>query len=41
MNPSRWILWRRDPRTGLIETITFTGPLRRKPRGWRVMGRLA
>ncbi len=31
-----YTLMRRCPRTGYIERITYTGPLRSKPAGWRI-----
>lgn len=31
-----YTLWRKCPRTGFRETIEFSGPLRAKPRGWRL-----
>lgn len=29
-------LYRKNPRTGFIETLNYEGPLRSKPRGWFV-----
>lgn len=31
-----YTLWRYCPRTGFRETMEFSGPLRDKPKGWRV-----
>jgi hypothetical protein len=31
-----YTLWRYCPRTGFRETLNFDGPLRNKPKGWRV-----
>ena len=32
-----YTLTRRCPRTGFRETIEYSGPLRLKPKGWRVV----
>lgn len=32
-----YALWRYCPRTGFRETIEFDGPLRNKPKGWRLV----
>jgi hypothetical protein len=32
-----YTLWRYCPRTGFRETLEFSGPLRNKPQGWRVV----
>jgi len=32
-----YTLWRYHPRTGFRETMEFSGPLRNKPKGWRIV----
>ena len=32
-----YTLWRRCPRTGFRETVEYSGPLRLKPKGWRLV----
>jgi hypothetical protein len=31
-----YTLWRYCPHTGFRETLVFSGPLRNKPKGWRI-----
>ena len=31
-----YTLYRKCPRTGFTETIQFDGPLRNKPKGWKL-----
>lgn len=33
----QYTLYRSCPRTGFREVIVYTGPLRNKPQGWRVL----
>jgi len=34
---TKYLIERRDPKTGHVERITFTGRLRDKPKGWKVV----
>lgn len=31
------VISRKNPHTGFIETINYTGPIRNKPKGWKVI----
>lgn len=33
------LLTRKNPKTGYTETVVYTGSLRQKPKGWRVVTR--
>jgi hypothetical protein len=35
-----YLLARKNPRTGFTETIVYTGSLRQKPSGWKVVREL-
>jgi hypothetical protein len=37
---SNYIMQRRNPRTGFVETLTYTGSLSNKPKGWKVIKKL-
>lgn len=37
VNPRRYLLQRVCRRTGFVQTIVYTGNLRLKPRGWRLI----
>jgi hypothetical protein len=37
MKDSKYILERKNPQTGFKETIVYTGNLRDKPKGWKVV----
>lgn len=34
--PERYMLWRECERTGYNKTVVYTGPLSKKPAGWKV-----
>jgi hypothetical protein len=34
--PSQWLL-ERTSREGFLEQVVYTGPLSRKPKGWKVV----
>ena len=32
-----YTLWRNCPRTGFRETVEYCGPIKNKPKGWRIL----
>lgn len=41
LSNKKWLLERKNPRIGGRETVVYTGSLRNKPKGWRVVRRIA